>query len=553
MIALEKDSDGWSVLPTSPDAEIYVDFENGNDTTGNGSVSTPYKTIEKACDVVVDGECSIVYLQNDQTFTTCDFQNLRGKSGESATRPIVFTSYEWGNAVPGNRPKLESQAQKIRVVTTGDELQYVAFIGLELTQGTSYDANTLPGKTSVTLQGAVCDSIYFEDCYIHETQGVVLGSSEQNPQITDFKLYRCVFYQCFSSGNNCGLIVSYADNTIIDECAYIRNGWHPDHKDTNVLTRNFYTHRNAGRIRVTNTLSCDTSSEDQLRSGGFVENCVFEHGRYFLNIGFGFSVNPQGDDPVRFNGFNSTVRKSAFIDSTTFEDGSNRGSQIQFSLLPSTRNGIFEDNIMANDTDSGASNNRCLRLHSVDDPIDVTATEILSHGVNNMTIKNNIFYNVGSRAFFFDYSGGTGTVKNVVVSKNYIDCHGASNPMVKQVGTDTNTVYSDNTYYHRTRLQTDGTLFEYNSSNYTFAQWVTNVESDATWEQQSYADPTRNFPRYYREKMGYATTGTDDGDREALYQLILLQRKGNWDVRLTATAINNWIRQGFGRSIGTSI
>jgi len=48
--------------------EIYVDAENGSDTSGDGSQSAPFKTLKKAIDSIPPGGIAIIYLAKGRTY-----------------------------------------------------------------------------------------------------------------------------------------------------------------------------------------------------------------------------------------------------------------------------------------------------------------------------------------------------------------------------------------------------------------------------------------------------------------------------------------------------
>jgi hypothetical protein len=76
-------------------SQYYVDFSGGNDTTGDGTVGTPWKTIEKALDTITrdatNGDQINVKDDADETITTTFSLATYGTPTGSA--PLIFRGY----------------------------------------------------------------------------------------------------------------------------------------------------------------------------------------------------------------------------------------------------------------------------------------------------------------------------------------------------------------------------------------------------------------------------------------------------------------------------
>lgn len=95
-------------------AKNYFVAPDGNDTTGNGSINLPYRTIMKAQQFVVGGDTVFMrggtykmqQSQIDRYYSIWAYMNYLDKSGNSATQRICYWAY------PGEKPIIDMSAVK---------------------------------------------------------------------------------------------------------------------------------------------------------------------------------------------------------------------------------------------------------------------------------------------------------------------------------------------------------------------------------------------------------------------------------------------------------
>ncbi|MBV8519651.1 MAG: right-handed parallel beta-helix repeat-containing protein [Acidobacteria bacterium] len=158
-------------------ANTFYVATNGSDSTGNGSITTPYATINKAEDFVLPGD--VVYVRGGIYTGSVGIWN-----GGSSTARVVFQSY------PGETAILDGTglASGTDVVAVG--APYVDFIGFEIRNG------PWVGFDGWGMQyGRVLNNI------IHDNQhdGIYLGYDTDNVVHDDLIAGNVVYHNCLSN------------------------------------------------------------------------------------------------------------------------------------------------------------------------------------------------------------------------------------------------------------------------------------------------------------------------------------------------------------------
>lgn len=96
---------------------------NGNDTTGNGSITAPYATIKKASEVALPGDT--IYVRGGVYF-----QQAGIWTDGTATARITYQAYPGEHVILDGTGQVDSNGNPTNVVTLGGD--YLDFIGFEI-------------------------------------------------------------------------------------------------------------------------------------------------------------------------------------------------------------------------------------------------------------------------------------------------------------------------------------------------------------------------------------------------------------------------------------
>src|SRR6185295_11856929 len=184
---------------------FYVSSSTGNDTTGDGSIGSPYATIAKAYSFMRDAHSDWMLLKKDDTWT--ESLVLR-RGGLSASKPMLFGAYG-----AGARPRINvANGTEAAFITglpevhggSGTQAHNVALVGLHI-YGSGYTGtNNLNG---VTFQ-QWADNLLIEDCRFERLKtGIVVQLSDADAGVNvshNYRIRGCVFVDQFCTANGGG-------------------------------------------------------------------------------------------------------------------------------------------------------------------------------------------------------------------------------------------------------------------------------------------------------------------------------------------------------------
>lgn len=176
-------------LPTSSGGtQFYVNNSTGNDTTGDGSSGSPWKTINKAINSVTTA--GTVINVADTTYTVSGFNpaiNIVNKNiSGAATNPITIKATNDGGVVITGPSAGGTRSYAIVVDnSTGWRIE-----GIKVSP--FYGRDTLAGSDAVTIYRG--HDIEFFNCIFEDIGGMaVLVKGESNTASTDIWFYGCIF------------------------------------------------------------------------------------------------------------------------------------------------------------------------------------------------------------------------------------------------------------------------------------------------------------------------------------------------------------------------
>ncbi|MEM7147529.1 MAG: right-handed parallel beta-helix repeat-containing protein, partial [Verrucomicrobiota bacterium] len=158
----------------TPTTEIHVDTATGNDTTGDGSLATPYATIARGIQDAVPG--AAVRIHPGTYNVRVNITDLAG----TATNPI------WIGGVPGQtKPIIQGQSEGVHLTRT----RYLILHDLEV--------------RNTSQNGINCDD----------------GSQYANPDATRYMIFRDLYvHDIGGTGNQDGIKLSGVDDYFVLNC-----------------------------------------------------------------------------------------------------------------------------------------------------------------------------------------------------------------------------------------------------------------------------------------------------------------------------------------------
>lgn len=545
------DGNGWSVLSPSGNSKlVHVSSSAGNDTTGNGTIAQPYRTINKGYAQLRDGYPDWLLLKNGDTW-----QEMLGgqvalnnrfhpfsKSGKSANEPIVVTSYGTPCLV---KPTIlsDSIAGLWLSKSSPDTLKNVVVNGIRFyantrdPQSSSYvSANGSAGFTIIYKT----ENILIEDCNFDYYTGNAIQGANANDYAKNIKLRRNSITNCYSTASHCqGLFVSKAIGLLIEENTFDHNGWNNtiSGAGATIFNHNIYIHDvvdsithkpNTKKVIVRgNIISRGSSHGLQLRSGGVIENNLF------LDNAIALFVRRDS----------SNVNNNVVLGATDIGGPSNpRGMGIEIQPCEFI---TVENNIVAHKpTNTAGSNGFAFSLVN-NVPADYNYT--YCNYVNNPKgiIKNNIAYDWKGTHLLHSLipMNQNSLCKNDWISLEidhniFNELAGSSNMVSTQFGNFPSYLNVHHNTYFTNRTPNDWfrkTLTSNITTSYSYNQW-NEINKDS--QIVSFVDP-------YRTMASYQTSMGGVPNLQGFINEALNQNKCNWNVNYTANSVNNYIRKGF--------
>ncbi|CAB4130928.1 hypothetical protein UFOVP124_43 [uncultured Caudovirales phage] len=267
---------------------VYISYSRGNDTTGTGTLSTPYKTMTKASSVISSTQTNVrfCFLRGD-TFPFAPWTVAHWGTG--LLTPTLYESY-WNPAYgtdPGTRPVImdspDNNANNILFQQGQSGVAYYGtwpyqyFRGLEIRR-----------DSSLTISGNVCptntanDYVIYSDCVFNN---ICLSGSYGSAQ--KIAPIGCAFHRCLiagaaggSSSNSphvSGLFIGHCGDWLFSETCFYHNGWRSaDGSANDMFNHNVYLSAMCRNVVYHSGWSVDACHSGlQMRGGGVAAYNVF--------------------------------------------------------------------------------------------------------------------------------------------------------------------------------------------------------------------------------------------------------------------------------------
>ncbi|HED54004.1 MAG TPA: hypothetical protein ENJ00_07360 [Phycisphaerales bacterium] len=495
------DESGWTDLAPSPGSRvIYVSNSRGNDSNDGLSEQTPVRSISRGISKLRDGHPDWLLLRRGDTFT--ETFGRFAFSGKSESEPMVISAYG-----EGPRPKIISGASPAVNFAGSDMRQHLAFVSLEFRPGTGHPA---AGFRIVT--GAVED-LLIEDCFIKDYKDNIVVQGELGDTIKNVRIRRNLILDARGNTHAQGIYASHTDGLLVEGNIIDRNGWDYERgrdASATIFAHNCYMQRTAaGLVFKDNIVMRGGSHGIQARHGGIIEDNIFF--RNPMSIMFGNEGNKATAVPVE-----GTVKRNVILEGTDISSDLIRGDAI---ILQNTASVEVTDNIIS---------------HNINEPSSAYGISIdgpTTAPVRNALIADNIISN-----WDLPFRVHGHNAESAVFRDNVLYDSDDNKPLIKHRYRDTvgAVTYLNNHYLSG---RDNGQWFTLGSTQLDLQDWQQDYDGRAQEWNGAFADENRSLDTY-AQSLGMS--GVDE-----LIQAMRAMRKGAWDERLTAGAIEAYFREGF--------
>lgn len=533
---LPKNAQGWTIFSPSQDSRIMYVSASGNDSTGQiygaSSFADPFNpigeqafaTYSAAYTNARNGYPDYILFKRGESFQ----QDINGsiRNGRSETERFVIGAY--GSS--GNSPVIKTSAST-RALNSWVKSNFAVF-GLDFYAYTRnpedpgyVDGTDVSGAFFVcgNNTAAIVANALIEGCKFRFYANGMNLQAYGGGVITNLKFRRCLILDNYPGGGaHSQGVFANGYEIYFEDCIFDHNGWY-----------------------------------SQAGSGGVGEATWFNHNLYAVEF----------DDAVirnnifmRASSIGNLLKSESNLGSinTTIDNNLYLDGEVGISITSEADKGDLQwknvsviNNVFSNIGRSQPTN-RTLAWYTDFFGIDtgMVANNLLINQVNgalsgwgirlpdykkNFTLSGNVIYNLQncSGLVFEDMYGVN--FSGITIQNNQIQIPTNSGYTVLSDYDLADTVFSGNQYYSD---KADGARFRLSGVDKTDAEWATATGDNSTFSQASFTDPTRDVDTYMGSIGG---TGTIDGFIAA----VRAQDRYSWDSRLTADAINGWIRDGF--------
>lgn len=537
---------GWTLL--FPGAhQVFVSSSMGDDTNGNGSAIRPFRSIRRAARIVRNGDDLL--LRRGDTF--------HESIGNHKWRHVTVGA--WG--VSGDRPTVvcdTSNACAALILNGAD----VRFVSLHLVAAhrdpSQSDFKLVNGQFGIYCMN--CDNILIEDCLIeYFNDGIAIQGNANH----GFRLRRSVVRDCYSEGKGFsqGIYLDGQADTLIEETVFDTCGWNP-------ILQAEYTRRNAGAAPSTTApASANPAASQPAQSFPWITTLQPLKGQPFPGIANMFNHGVYDHDS--HGAGPSTVRNCIFVNCASSGMTQAVGGVID--------NCLFIHNGMAADAWTGGKDGQisnCVCLGSRECPVWAAGggLDLLSHCgkvLNNVVahgsppekgaalvlwaqkgavapippdatavFQGNVVYDWPAEGFYVPT-----TRSQVDFSKNCLSLT-ASRLVDIADGSQAQYVFNGNCFDPAGKLYLRQQPMDLNAFHQALAPATQPAQAAATPVGQDmsaaaqFKDPSRTIESYAKS-IGLPPTLHDFMSAQ------LKQDRLHWDPRLTAAAVNDYIRRGF--------
>ncbi len=525
--ALARDQeDGFTTFDIGGNSVVVYVSASGNDAATGASPAEAVKTLSRAVSLVRDGQNDFILLKRGDTFRD---QTLgRFLSGQDAKHPMVIASYGDSTVLP------RVEASTFFIDHNGRERSFVSIVGLHFVstgrdpEGPGYQT-TNDGVFRYVGGGR---NLLIEGCHL-KYGGLVVQSLDDVTYYQDVEIRRNVVERAYHA-DTCtpgdpngshtyrpsGMYASHVARLTIEGNLFDHNGWNLEEVATacaTIYNHNLYLNGHDMVIRD-NVLSRASSIQIKLLSDttGDMSGLTIEN-NHFVEGEIGVSIGGNSNEPYRFT--SSTIRRNVLSDI-----GRSRPTtrSLAWGIEVQDNDGLLvEDNAFLNQRQRGVDNSYALAIAATPQ--------------RDVTVQGNLFYRIQNHSLQVSAVAGH---QGMVVSGNTFADPDQGSCLVDHSGPFTGYTYQGNRYFSSAAPSS----WFCRSGAGSLAAWKTESgEGDAS------ALSELAFPAPDRTVETYAATLGLGSTLQGFLDAALAQTRLNYDARLGAPAINDYIRAGFGR------
>ena len=546
------DETGWSIVTPSNDSRlIYVSSSVGDDDTAEyyapndvsdiqyPDIIRPFRSVHAALDSVRDGYPDWILLLGGDSWELTDRVEL--KSGRSVTERSVITSYGSGT----ERPTLKSNESEILRIWA--EVSYVAIVGLALkahkrepeSLGFSGWGNVSDsiGLRVYTPEGVTAGSILIEGNYFNYfTKGISInGRGSHHDMVVRRNIVRNSYSEKIHAQ---GMYASHA-SVLLEENIFDHNGWYNKQEGSGnetaegqatMFNHNTYFSEAFHSRFIRNIFLRSSSIQNKWAANSdkygavdsieshdlWMEENIYVGGE----IGISAGGNTDHDTGPRWE--NVTILNNVFL-AIGRDQPTNRtlGWYIDAS---DWKNGSICGNYLLENDNALVTNLYGINLAGHNSSVSISENTI--YGLMRSDPGNN------TAAITIDSQEKT----DVVVKGNNVQLAG-SNMRVLLADNTSSISLEGNKYFSNADADM---WFKANGSDENFDSWtIITGETNSIVGEDFFTQPGRSFETYLSVIGASASI-------ETFVDRVANQFKDSWAPELTATAISDYIRGGYG-------
>lgn len=500
----QRDQDGFTIFPLGEGARIILVSTTDGSDFYDGMIQ-PVRTLRKALSLVRNGYPDRILFKRGDVFREADLDVNIQVEGRSPFEPLIIGAYG-SNLLP--RPILHSHLSLGAKV----EPRYLVLQSLDLFASTrdptsrSFSVKKMSDHQNFGI-GMICSGrfLWIEDCRLRDFGMDFVLQAPLNNYFDTLVIRRCQVLDSWNFGMSSGIYLENFQNVVIEENLFDHNGWTdlPGAGKTMFNHNMYLQHGHMGEDRhiiVRGNISARAASHGcQLRPGGLLENNLFLKNPLAAFMSYSPSI----------------ARNNVVLDADSIDQNLTRGQGLEFL---NCYQALAEGNIVAHKPDKRNGQEGLAFYPEGRQGIPAPTVGVFRH---------NIVYDWAGPAFFIVSSPA-----GLYARDNFFEQKDEPDVFIKDWKSQF--VFQNNHYSSQLAEP-----FRIGEKYMDLSGWMAATGEKPNSAPARFVDPSRDIASYAR------SIGLKDASLEGFLNAAREQRRGHWDSRLTAAAVNDYIRAGF--------